>query len=103
MEYKIGNCVKCFFNWNQVIKDKLKATLLENNIFIIIKIGKNSLGSNTFILDNTIKYKELDDSIFKKNEFHSSYLYQDKECFKMERKMERKKKLDKINENSLYK
>jgi hypothetical protein len=70
-EYKIGNCIKV----------KNVNYLTNYRIYVIIKIGKNSLGENIYTLDGTYGEKE----------FHHSYLYQDSDCFKMERKLKLEK------------
>jgi len=74
-KYKIGDCVKC-----------TRPSIFNSNIYIILNIGINTMDEVTYILDKAPNYGK---------EIHHSYLYQDDECFKMQRKL----KLDKINKN----
>jgi len=95
-EYKIGDCVKCN-----------RPNAFNPEIYVIINTGINSMGEITYVLDkNVIEVGNGQASVTKvgvaklygipsyENEFHPSYLHQDDECLKMQRKL----KLDNIDD-----
>lgn len=78
--YKVGYCVK--------INRSYSVSFPPTEIYTIVELSSNNLGALCYVLDRE-PHKSSDVT------FHYSYVFRDEDC----RKMERKLKLDKLNDS----